>query len=195
MKKELSEMTLTELWELFPIFLTAPNPNWNKQYLEEEKLLTSCLPWGSKIRISQIGSTAIKNIWAKNIVDILAEIPAELSMGVYKDVLLKNNYLCHNEEKGRLDFNKGYTSDGFADKAFHLHLRYIGDNDELYFRDYLNEHEEAAKEYEKLKLSLWPLYEHDRDGYTKAKGEFIQKYTILAKKENPHKYANLKGEQ
>ena len=96
-------------------------------------------------------------------------------MGVYKDVLLKNNYLCHNEEKGRLDFNKGYTSDGFADKVFHLHLRYIGDNDELYLRDYLNE--------------------HDRDGYTKAKGEFIQKYTILAKKENPHKYANLKGEQ
>jgi hypothetical protein len=30
-------MTLAELWELFPIYLTAPDPNWDKQYCEEEK--------------------------------------------------------------------------------------------------------------------------------------------------------------
>lgn len=195
MKKELSEMTLAELWELFPIYLITPDPKWKKQYLEEEKLLTTCLPSVSKIRISHVGSTAINNIWAKPIVDILVEIPTELSMETYKEVLLKNDYLCHNEERTRMDFNKGYTPDGFAEKVFHLHLRFIGDNDELYFRDYLNEHEEVAKEYEKLKLSLWPLYEHDRDGYTNAKGEFIKKNTILAKNEDPHKYANLKGEQ
>ncbi len=195
MKKELSEMTLAELWELFPIYLTAPDPNWNKQYCEEENLLTSCLPYVSKIRISHIGSTAIDNIWAKPIVDILVEIPEDLSMGTYKEVLLLNNYLCHHEERDRMDFNKGYTKDGFADKVFHLHLRFIGDNDELYFRDYLNQHEEVAKEYEKLKLSLWPQYEHDRDGYTNAKGEFIQKYTIIGKREDPNKYVNLKGEQ
>ncbi len=43
------------------------------------------------------------------------------------------------------------------------HLRYVGDNDELYFRDYLNEHSEVAKEYETLKLRLWKQYEHNRD--------------------------------
>lgn len=86
-------------------------------------------------------------------------------------------------EKGenRISFNKGYTEHGFAEKVFHLHLRYSGDNDELYFRDFLLEHPEVAKAYEDLKLSLWKKYEHDRDGYTNAKTEFVVRYTQLAK--------------
>ncbi len=40
---------------------------------------------------------------------------------------------------------------------FHVHLRYAGDNDELYFRDYLNEHIQIAKEYERVKLKLWKV--------------------------------------
>ncbi len=81
----------------------------------------------------------------------------------------------------RITLNKGYTEQGFAEKVFHLHIRIMGDNDELFFRDYLNEHEEIAKEYEVLKLSLWKEFEHDRDGYTNAKTNFIKKYTNLAK--------------
>ncbi|HEL1145044.1 TPA: GrpB family protein, partial [Streptococcus equi subsp. zooepidemicus] len=81
----------------------------------------------------------------------------------------------------RIILNKGYTEHGFAEKVFHLHIRIVGDNDELYFRDYLNEHKEIGKEYEILKLSLWKEFEHDRDGYTEAKTDFIRKYTNLAK--------------
>lgn len=84
------------------------------------------------------------------------------------------------ESKNRIDFNKGYMPDGFAQRVFHLHLRTFGDHDELYFRDYLNEHPETAKEYEKLKLSLWKPYEHDRDGYTEQKVGFVSKVTRLA---------------
>ena len=32
MSKELSEMTLEELWELFPIFLVEPSEKWNDYY-------------------------------------------------------------------------------------------------------------------------------------------------------------------
>ena len=55
-----------------------------------------------------------------------------------------------------------------------MHLRHCGDNDELYFKDYLIEHPDIAREYEKLKLNLWKEYEHNRDGYTNAKTEFIK---------------------
>jgi len=65
--------------------------------------------------------------------------------------------------------------------VFHLHLRYTGNHNELYFRDYLNEFPDIAKEYEKLKLSLWNEYKHDRDAYTNAKTEFVKKYTEQAK--------------
>ena len=92
-------------------------------------------------------------------------------------------YTLMCDDGARLDYNKGYTEDGFAPRVFHLHLRVNGDCDELFFRDYLNRHSDVAKEYEKLKLSLWKKYEHDRDGYTGAKGDFIRKWTETAKKE------------
>ena len=77
----------------------------------------------------------------------------------------------------RIDFNKGYTLQGFAERVFHLHLRYIGDNDELYFRDYLLNNAAVAKEYERLKLDLQKRYEHDRDAYTSNKSGFVKYYT------------------
>ena len=64
----------------------------------------------------------------------------------------------------------------------------IGDNDELYFRDFLREHADTAKDYETLKLSLWRVYEHDRDGYTEAKGNFVRKYTKRARDEYGARY-------
>lgn len=36
--KELSEMTLQELWELFPIALVSHDEKWKAQYREEYKL-------------------------------------------------------------------------------------------------------------------------------------------------------------
>ena len=81
----------------------------------------------------------------------------------------------------RISLNKGYTKQGFADKVFHLHIRVVGDNDEIYFRDYLIENGDIAKQYEKLKLQLWKEFEHDRDGYTDAKSDFIRKYTKIAR--------------
>jgi GrpB-like predicted nucleotidyltransferase (UPF0157 family) len=73
-RKELSEMSLEELWELFPIFLVEHNEKWADHYNEMERNLREMLPAGTIDRISHIGSTAIQNIWAKNIVDIMVEI-------------------------------------------------------------------------------------------------------------------------
>ena len=65
---------------------------------------------------------------------------------------------------------------------YHIHLRYAGDNAGLYFRDYLNEHPDVAREYERLKIGLCAEYEHDRDAYTKAKTEFVRRYTSEARR-------------
>ena len=43
MGKELSEMTLEELWELFPIFLVPPDPRWNDYYRETETEIADLL--------------------------------------------------------------------------------------------------------------------------------------------------------
>lgn len=187
MGKPLSDMTLEELWELFPIILTEHNESWNKWYAEEERRLLGILS-SNDIRISHIGSTAIKNIWAKPIIDILVELPMSILMESVKTVLVQNGYICMSEQANRKSFNRGYTSEGFSEKVFHLHLRYRGDNDELYFRDYLNDNPLLAKQYEELKLSLWKKFEHDRDGYTFAKACFVAEQTAKAKKYYGNKY-------
>ena len=187
MGKSLSDMTLEELWELFPIILTEHNEKWAKWYDEEEKRLSGILAQND-IRISHIGSTAIGNIWAKPIIDILVELPMSLPMESIKEILVENGYICMYEQADRKSFNMGYTSEGFAEKVFHLHLRYLGDNNELYCLDYMNDNPLLAKQYEELKLSLWKKFEHDRDGYTSAKTDFVSEQTDKAKKCYGNKY-------
>lgn len=188
MGKELSEMSLEELWELFPIILTEHQTIWQEWYAAEEKRLSAILDGQSVKRISHIGSTAIPSIWAKPIIDILVELCADAECKEVKKILLRNGYLCMSQHHDRASFNKGYTENGFAEQVFHLHLRYEGDNDELYFRDYLQECPSVAKEYERIKLDLWKRFEHDRDGYTDAKTEFVKTYTEIAKKQYPNRY-------
>ena len=187
-RKELSEMTLEELWELFPIFLVPYDVKWNEYYAEIEDSIKRLLSDYPVYRISHIGSTAIQGIWAKNIVDVLVEIPQKVDMKEISRILEQNGFIIMSSEANRISLNKGYAKNGFADKVYHIHLRYAGDNAELYFRDYLNEHSEVAKEYETLKLRLWKQYEHNRDAYTDAKTEFIYKWTAEARKEYGKRY-------
>lgn len=191
MKKSLSKMTIEELWQLFPVFLTPPNKEWKVWYGEEEKTLEESLPMKQIIRISHIGSTSIDRIWAKPIIDILLEISVDADFKTIKNNIIGSGYICMCESPGRASFNKGYTIDGFAGRVFHLHLRYSGDNDELYYRDYLIENPDIAKEYEILKLDLWKRYEHNRDAYTEAKTDMVKSYTEMAKEIFADRYGSL----
>ena len=182
MAENLEDMSLEELWQLFPIFLEEHNKNWAAWYQEESRRIQSFLPANQLYEMYHIGSTSIEGIWAKPIIDILLEIPRSEDMGSIKIELLEHGYLLMSESEGRMSFNKGYTLQGFAERVFHLHLRYYGDHDELYFRDYLKAHPDVAKDYEQLKLTLWKKYEHNRDAYTGAKTDFIRQYTQKAQK-------------
>ena len=188
MGKDLSEMTLEELWKLFPIFLVAHDDRWKNSFNEIGKMLNGLLADQPVVRISHIGSTAIQGIRAKNIVDVMVEIPQSADMKDLTQILEQNGFIIMSSGAKRISLNKGYTPNGFADKVYHIHLRFAGDNDELYFRDYLNEHPAVAKEYETLKLRLWKQYEHNRDAYTDAKTDFISRWTAEARKEYGDRY-------
>lgn len=181
MCKELAEMTLEELWQLFPIKLVPSSDNWNRQYCRIEKGLKDALSNFNGAVISHIGSTAIPGIYAKNIVDVLVEILQGDDIEAAAEAIEGCGFLRMSKSERRISLNKGYTKCGFEDEVYHVHLRFSGDNDELYFRDYLIENPDAAKEYEKLKLSLQEKYRYNRDAYTEAKSNFINKYTDIAK--------------
>lgn len=178
-QRNLKDMTLAELWELFPIVLAAYNPDW-PEWANEEVLELSTLLRDYNPIINHIGSTAIPGIQAKPIIDILVEVNPDADWLRIKEKMEAAGYICMSVSETRMSFNKGYTPAGYADKVFHIHFHISGDNDEIRFRDYLIAHPEVAKEYEKLKLSLLPKYRNDRDGYTEAKSGFVRKIVGLA---------------
>ena len=183
---ELNNMSLNELWNLFPIILVDYDIKFKKFYLEEERNLKSLL--GSNIkRIHHIGSTSIKNIKTKPIVDILIEIDFD-KKDMIKKILLNNHYLLMGEDIDKISFNKGYTASGYDDQVFHIHIKKYQDCDELYFRDYLNDHPHKALEYENLKLELYHKYKPNRDLYTSGKTEFVKEIVGLAKEKYQNRY-------
>ena len=179
MAKKLSEMTLNELWELFPIVLSEHKDYWSEQYREEVSKLKSILPEDTEYH--HVGSTAVFGIMAKPIVDILIVVGSVEKMANAATAMKSHGYIIMSESHTRVSLNYGYTESGFAEKVFHYHIRLKGDTDEIYFRDYLIAHPDIAHEYEKLKLKLWKEYEHNRDAYTNAKSDFVKKYTDIAK--------------
>ena len=44
MTKNLKDMSLEELWQLFPIFLEGHNKEWSACYVEESRRIQSFLP-------------------------------------------------------------------------------------------------------------------------------------------------------
>lgn len=178
--KELKEMTLEELWQLFPIVLVPHNALWRGWAEEEMNHLKEILAEYDPI-LNHIGSTSIPDIQAKPIIDILVEMSPDFDHDKLRDVMESSGYICMSNSDSRMSFNKGYTPEGYAERVFHIHIHPIGDNDEVFFRDYLRAHPDVTKEYEKLKLSLLPRFKHNRDGYTDAKTEFILRILSLSK--------------
>jgi GrpB-like predicted nucleotidyltransferase (UPF0157 family) len=184
MAKNLDEMTDKERFQLFPVILSKYKPEWKESYLKEKAVIEQSFGRQNIVRTSHIGSTAVPDLIAKPTIDILVEIKdgtdtAGLISGMKSAGF---RYLEKPENPPpHMMFIKGYTPEGFKGQAFHVHVRYSGDWDELYFRDYLLAHPDAAEKYGQLKIKLKKKYEYDRDAYTDAKTDFIKRITGLAR--------------
>src|SRR6056297_2948487 len=177
--KKLKDMTNEELWQLFPIELKHHRDDYSACYEQmKSQLLTSLKD--DVYRINHIGSTAVKGLISKPIVDILLEVDIKANVNDIIKIIKKDGWILMSLQKEpyyQVSFNKGYTKKGFAERVYHLHLRYFDDWGELYFRDYLLENKKVAYEYGKLKTHLISIYRNNRDGYTEAKSEFVNEYT------------------
>jgi GrpB-like predicted nucleotidyltransferase (UPF0157 family)/GNAT superfamily N-acetyltransferase len=173
---------------IYPIILSEYNPAWADWFAEEKANLERLIGAENIARISHFGSTSVPGLTAKSAVDILLEIKDDANVSRLISALLSPEYICLNPPDmptppPHLVFLKGYLPDGFAEKVYHIHVRYLGAPDEFYFRDYLIAHPDAAAEYAELKRRLFQDYEHDRDGYTEAKTNFIRSINRKTKEE------------
>lgn len=192
MDRELKDMSLEELWQLFPIILKEHNIEYSDWYKKEKDSIFSYINAEDIYRINHIGSTIVEGLISKTTIDILLEMNKSFTaIESIIEIFQNNGYMLMSSESTpnmKLAFNKGYTPSGFAEKVFHLHVRYSGDQDELYFRDYLIGNIDVQSEYGELKLSLLKKYKHNRDDYTDAKSEFILSIVKKARIEYGNRY-------
>lgn len=174
---------------IYPVILSEYNPAWPEWFAEEKEKLERLIGTENIARINHFGSTSVPGLTAKPTVDILLQINEDTDINKLIAALPSPDYICLSgagltmpTPPPHLMFLKGYLPDGFAEKVYHIHVRYPGDWDELYFRDYLIAHPETASKYAALKTKLHKDFGHDRDGYTKAKTAFIREVTEKARK-------------
>ncbi|MCP4051180.1 MAG: GrpB family protein [bacterium] len=175
---ELNKLSTKESGQLFPIIISEYNPNWPQLFISEKAQIENILGSDNIVRIEHIGSTAVPNIKAKPTIDILLEIEKNVNTDNLINRLKMLGYIYVHQPTNpaqHMMFTKGYTEKGFAGQAYHVHIRYSGDWDELYFRDYLIKNPKIGSEYVKLKLKLAQTFKNDREAYTDAKTKFIEK--------------------
>lgn len=156
-----------------------------KDIYEEEKNNLLNIYKDKIFLIDHVGSTSIKNIKSKPIIDILIQtndldifkeytetnVEGEIYT-VKKEPTLGGDYLIRKEEDGKV-------------KAF-IHVYQTGDMNgitSIMFRDYLNTHEDEKKRYEKLKLELYQKYKDERKMYTAGKDKYIKEVIQKAMEE------------
>lgn len=184
-KQSIHELNIAQLGQLFPIQLQEHDPAWIRIACEEEMFLRFLLG-DDVVRITHIGSTSVPGLLAKPTIDLLLEIDAHADVENLLNLLKEQGYEYNfNEARPAPGYMlmKGYTMQGFVGQTFHVHMRYEGDYDEVYFCEYLRRHSDVARKYAQLKEDLKKQFEHDREAYTQGKTAFIQTYTAKARKE------------
>ena len=127
------------------------------------------------IDIQHVGSTAIKHICAKPIIDIAVAVNELADILPYNDVLAYNGiYYRKEEDTGQLLYLMGDLENEI--KTHHIHVvKYNSVNwrNYLNFRDYLNEFPQKAKLYNDLKQELAEKHTFERKLYTDSKKDLI----------------------
>lgn len=134
------------------------------------------------IDIQHIGSTAIKNIKAKPIIDILVGISELNELDAFIEKLAQNDYFHRPFKEDDVIFIKGNLKE--ETRTHHIHVvNYNSDiwNNQINFRDYLNNNAKEAKNYEKLKVELQKDNRNNRSGYTEKKEGYILEIIDKAK--------------
>ena len=136
---------------------------------------------GAASDVQHVGSTAIRSIMAKPIVDIAVAVPSFDALTPYPDELRAHGFYYRPDrlEEQRL-FACGSYYDGTGDMQTHF-IHVVRENgaewrDYLNFRDYMNAFPAAAKRYEALKTKLAEECPVDagRTHYTAGKHGFIR---------------------
>lgn len=151
------------------------NPCWKTVYEKEAALLQSILGKNCTA-IYHIGSTAVSNLAAKPIIDIMPVVTALSVVDQEKATFEKNGY----EYLGEFGIaGRRYLRKGGDERTHQIHI--FQENDiynierHLAVRDFLRTHANIANQYGMLKQALAHCYPYDIESYCHGKDAFVKK--------------------
>jgi GrpB-like predicted nucleotidyltransferase (UPF0157 family) len=156
-----------------PIEIVAADPAWPARFEEERRLLEETIaPWITG-GVHHVGSTAVPELPAKPVIDILAGVESlDASRASFASLeVLEYHYAPYRTEEMHW-----FCKPSPAHRTHHLHLVPTGSRRyraELAFRDALRSDAARAGEYAALKRRLAAQHREDREAYTEGKAGFI----------------------
>lgn len=159
------------------VFLIPWTEAWEREFLLEKERIQNKI--GKYVGgVHHIGSTAVKQLSAKPIIDIAIEIK-EYSEGencISPLEELDYSYKGTNILPDRYYFSKGEP------RTHQIHMYQSGNKyllEQLKFRDYLRNNDKARNEYEQLKIKLAVSNKNNKHKYAEEKTNFVR--SILEK--------------
>lgn len=167
-----------------PLIVVPYDPSWPREFEAERGRIASVLG-GSALRIDHQGSTAVRGLAAKPVIDIQISVERLHPIEAYAPRLAQLGYAHRSHPDDA--FCPFFHRPSAWPHTHHVHVVAAGGDEErrtLAFRDYLRENDALAREYEELKLRLAPRFDasdpSSRQAYADAKGEFVDRVTRLA---------------
>jgi len=157
------------------IRLEPHDPAWAARFEAERDRLRALAPDGL-LGVCHIGSTAVPDLAAKPVLDVLAVYEDEASMRRAARTLTAEDYVRKRDDPDWQVLNR------FGDETVVAHLRpQWADTwrDQLVFRELLREDPRARAEYERAKHEAAAAHD-DVDVYTDAKEGTIERLTARA---------------
>lgn len=158
------------------VFLVPWTSEWEKEFELEKKRIKDAIGQ-SIMNVHHIGSTAVKNLSAKPILDIAIEIE-DFNNGVQVSFLLER--LGYSYKGTNILPERHYLIKG-EPRTHQIHLYQSGSKyllEQLKFRNQLRDNDKERLEYEQLKLKLAEANKDNKHNYAEAKTAFIK--SVLA---------------
>lgn len=146
------------------------DPVWPQSFQVERARLAPLL---DGVDVHHFGSTAVPGLAAKPVIDMIACVP-DIDAPIAA-LVERAGYQFPRAYNATLSHRRFLCYPAASHRTHHLHL--VDDQDELdrrlRFRDRLRADSALAREYAALKRELAARFAEDREGYTEAKGRFI----------------------
>ena len=166
-----------------PLVVVPYQDDWPNKFAAERFALGAIFP-EPRFQIEHIGSTAVSDLSAKPIIDIMIGTSSlsEIEERIESMTSLGYEYMPHHEQA--IPLRRFFAKPVVRPRHFHVHAVSVNGafwHDHLLFRDSLRNDEQLANEYATLKLQFAQQFGDDREAYTNAKGSFITSALSIAR--------------